>query len=374
MIQQTFQSVNDISIYRDTWLRDQTTQVDLARTVQDKQIKTLTQQLQTLTQQYQGRQRNQLVMEIAAITTAIENTATQNAHIAEQFRVFISRQVCIDRLYMCLLNRNEYTHIAKVNHRSQRQDLLTECKSVIEGIFDPPSLQQVNCPLCNIEMHFDAFNFELVCEDCGVSQYSWYFTNQTTAFGGELGMTETTYKRKNHLRERLMYAQGKEPRVVSNEILLRITHQLILDGVRSENDISHIEIRNALRTLELTRLYKSTQQITYKVKGETPLQMSEEEETVYIANFMKMQKPFEIHSPAKRTQFLSYSLTLHFLSIVQNMEKYAHIFPELKGDVKLRGQIEVLKKISIDLNWLAIPAVRAYIDGILGVEVPVSHI
>ena len=248
-------------------------------------------------------------------------------------------------------------------HLKQKQTLIEECKSVVNTVEhdDTYSTQSSTCNLCGNRLLFDGDTFFLVCTHCGINKYSWIRSNQTTAFGSELGMTETTYKRVNHFKERLMLAQGKENLNIPRDTLEKICVKLIENDIRNSNEITYHTVRKALRDLKMNRFYRYSTQIMFRILGKTPPKLTVEQEKIYIDNFLRMQRPFEIHAWDKRTQFLSYPLTLHFLSVVQQMQQFCCLFPELKGDSKVKNQMSILEKISKDLGWYELPHVKKYI-------------
>ena len=67
--------------------------------------------------------------------------------------------------------------------------------------------------------------------------------------------------------------------------------------------------------------------------------------------FKDIQKPFAVHCPKDRKNFLNYSYVLHKFCRILKLKQYVSYFPLLKNNAKLLQHDRIWKNICADMGW-----------------------
>lgn len=201
----------------------------------------------------------------------------------------------------------------------------------------------------------------MCCEKCGCSVPFIDLSVCAQSQRGDVEWVSQSYQRSNHFLEWLNSLQAKESTQVPDEVLQAVMKRLYDQGVRSVDDITTENTRQALKFLKMRSQYEHVCQITCRITGRAPPRLAPAIEERLRLMFLAVQEPFE-RVKGRRKNFLSYSYTLQqFLKLLgvppSCINRFA--FTLLKGRDKLDRQNEIYEKICQDLNWHFVPLSRA---------------
>ena len=232
-----------------------------------------------------------------------------------------------------------------------RDELMTLMKE------DAPELSIIRvqndmCDTCEEAMVVMASEARMGCPVCSRTKPYMQATSAQIPYGEEVEFSSFSYKRKNHLRERLNVTQAKENAEVPIHVINRVMEHLHSKlGVRSKDKITTKHIRQSLRELEMRGRYEHTMQIFVSITGKRPPRLTTFQEDQLCLMFDAMQAPFKKHQPEDRKNFLSYPHCLHKFCQILGYDHLLPYFPLLKGKEKCKKQDEIFKKICVDLDW-----------------------
>lgn len=242
---------------------------------------------------------------------------------------------------------------------SAQDNLVGEMMQELLGEVDKPKLQNSSkCPDCNRDLVLATVKAMLVCPECGAAQPHLDATPSCVAYdeGGrrEMYNVSYTYKRLNHLFERLQQVQAREATVVTDELLAEVSQELLVQRTAPE-DVTAIEVRDILKKLKRKEAYAYVVLITCRLQGRAPPKFTRETVEKVRRMFEAVQRPFERHCPANRNNFLSYMFALFkFLELLGAYDWLPYL-ALLKGKGKLQLQDAIWKLICADLDWEFIP-------------------
>jgi len=191
----------------------------------------------------------------------------------------------------------------------------------------------------------------------------------------ESELSETMCRRENHFRECLNQLQAKQKNNLSGDVLMQVW-MVLQDrhGVTKPEDVELFMIRPALKELERRvkalcsfaglssvgvtnprKLYEHYVLIYTRLSGKPPPRLTPKRESNMFMMFRAIQKPFERHCPADRTNFLSYNYCLYKFCQLMGYTDFLRHITLLKRDAKLSACDDIMKKIFADLGWTWIP-------------------
>lgn len=190
------------------------------------------------------------------------------------------------------------------------------------------------------------------CPRCGYSVTYLDQTSTTTAFDETVEFSHYSYKRVNHYMMWLALVQGKETHRVPTDVITKVMHELYTHhNVRKKEDVTPQKVRESLRRLRLRSAYENVTQITSRISGRRPPQISVHVEEQLRNMFLQMQPAFQRHAPQSRTNFLSYSYVLYRCFQILGLTDMLDGLALLKGRQKLEANDAIFRKMCTDLGW-----------------------
>ena len=145
--------------------------------------------------------------------------------------------------------------------------------------------------------------------------------------------------------------QAKESTTPNDEIINKLLLELKKERITDTSLITHKRIKGYLKKLRLNKQYEHVSAIIDKLCGIPPPIISRKLENKLIQMFEEAQRPFEKYCPKDRSNFLSYSYTLHKMCEILGEDQLIPCFPLLKSREKLYTHDKVWKGICSDLGW-----------------------
>lgn len=212
------------------------------------------------------------------------------------------------------------------------------------------------CDRCNVNMVVLATEALLACPKCSRTRLYVQTTSQQIAYGEEVReFTSFSYKRHNHFQDWLNAFQAKESAEVPLPVVERVMTEL--HGRRfCISTITSKKVREVLKDLKLRKYYDHTAQITARITGKPPPRMTPQQEEQCRLMFRAVETSFEVHCPAGRRNFLSYSFCLFKFCELLGWRHFLPCFSLLKGKEKLARQDQIYKAICADLDWEFVPS------------------
>lgn len=218
---------------------------------------------------------------------------------------------------------------------------------------------ELTCTGCNSPLLEDAQHSELVCPECGVSNY--WFNILCPQWSDTIDVTKQyRYKRPTYFKDHLNRLQAKENVVISPELLKEILLEFKKRRISSSSQVSEKLIKDILRHLNRSEYYDHIRSIKRHLIGEKPLSLTPALETTLETMFYKTLEPFKKykHLISGRKNYLSYPYVIHkLLDIVAKdsrdpkIKELSQSFKLLKSQEKLREQEKIWEKICNDLHW-----------------------
>ena len=157
------------------------------------------------------------------------------------------------------------------------------------------------------------------------------------------------YKRINHFREILAQFQAKETTQIPDEVIQNIKNQIKKERIELK-EMTNNKAKDILKKLGYNKFYEHIPFIKDKLGIKPPI-MSPELEEKLCNLFMEIQRPYAIHCPDGRVNFLNYYYVLYKLCELLDETTFLEYFPMLKDPVKRIEQDEIWKKICRELHW-----------------------
>ena len=253
---------------------------------------------------------------------------------------------------------NEFPMVFKTN--SKRQDLYKRYMIEVEGVVpDVQDFQNTQddeeCKKCGGRIMTCSTTSQSICTHCGLTEH---FLGCELTYKEEQTIEKNivySYKRENHFNEWMSQFQGTESTTIPPDVIEQLRYELKKQRVKNLSDITHTKVRALLKKLKLNKYYEHVPYITTILNGVTPPRMSESLEEKLRLMFSKIQAPFEMHCPADRKNFISYSYVLYKFCELLGEDEFLPCFPLLKSKEKLRQQDAIWKNITQTLRWEYIP-------------------
>lgn len=253
---------------------------------------------------------------------------------------------------------NEFPMVFKTN--SKRQELYKRYMIEVEG--EVPDIEDFKstrdedeCERCGGHVIVCSSTSQSTCTGCGMSKH---FLGCELTYKEEQTIEKNivySYKRENHFNEWMSQFQGTESTTIPHDVIEKLRYELRKQRVKNLTDITHTKVRALLKKLKLNKYYEHVPYITTILNGVTPPRMTESLEEKLRLMFSKIQAPFEMHCPADRKNFISYSYVLYKFCELLGEDEFLPCFPLLKSKEKLRQQDAIWKNITHTLRWEYIP-------------------
>ena len=229
---------------------------------------------------------------------------------------------------------DNYLNVIDINHRINKQNKENTCSIV--GCDGQKILSQSDgCLVCNkcgdaenILMAIDKPNYKEPTQDTGTY----------------------AYKRINHLTEILSQLQAKESTDIPTKVFENILRELKKRKI-NKDDLDIFRLRRILKKLNYRKYYEHVPHILQIINGKEPPNFSRKNEMKIKKMFKDIQKPFSIHCPKNRKNFLNYSYVLHKFCELLDLDQYINYFPLLKNNAKLLQHDRIWKKICEHMKW-----------------------
>jgi hypothetical protein len=174
--------------------------------------------------------------------------------------------------------------------------------------------------------------------------------------GKESSIFSYCYKRQNHFQEWISQTQGREHTLIADNIYDSITSELRRQKITDMSSLTTRKVREVMKKLHLNKYYEHVPHIINRLSGQQTAFIQPELESRLKAMFSAIQKPFMMHAPAQRRNFLSYSFVLHKFIQLLGRDDLLHLFPLLKSREKLAQQDCIWREICASLDWQFIPS------------------
>lgn len=247
--------------------------------------------------------------------------------------------------------------------QSVKCNVLSEMLQELVGEVAKPRMHNsARCTDCNKDLVLSTVKAMLVCPACGTAQPHLDATPACVAYeeGGRREMYSSfsyTYKRDNHLFERLAQMQAKSAVVVTPDLMQQVCMQLHETRVRP-SEITAKLVKDVLKKLKKRKAYEYVILITRRLQGKQSITFTRETMEKMRRMFDAVQRPFERHRPAARANFLSYWYIISkFLDLLGAYDLLPYL-TLLKGKSKLQKQDAIWRKICAEpeLCWEFIPS------------------
>ena len=224
---------------------------------------------------------------------------------------------------------------------------------------EPNQINSYICTKCDthkLALQNDSY---MICPTCGESDIYFDSGTQGMSYDQEINSevnTSFAYKRINHFNEWLAQFQAKESTSIPKEIIENVHNEFKKSRIK-QKDITQTRVKSFLKKLGFNKFYEHVPQITNLLNGIKPPTMTLALEEKLRTMFRDIQVPFELHKPASRSNFLSYSYCLYKFCELLEKDEFLPCFQLLKSREKLYQQDCIWKKICADMNWEFIPTV-----------------
>jgi hypothetical protein len=260
----------------------------------------------------------------------------------------------------CTVNFQEWLEARDLT--SVQDSLISEMFQDLVGEVAKPRIQNSSrCSECSRDLILDTVKALLVCPTCGIARPHLDATPSCVAYdeGGRREMFSNftyTYKRSNHMFERIAQMMTVTAAVISDELMEMICVDLHQRRVSRDNVTAQI-VKDILKKHKKRKAYEFVVPITRRLQGHPPIQFTRETLEKLKRMFEAIQRPFERHCPQEQTNFLSYWYVIYkFLELLGAYDVLPYL-TLLKGKPKLQKQDAIWKKICADLGWEFIPSI-----------------
>lgn len=149
----------------------------------------------------------------------------------------------------------------------------------------------------------------------------------------------------------MVQLQAKETTSPNDDIINTLLLELKKERITDIDKITPKRIKGYLKKLRLIKQYEHVPAIIDKLCGIPPPVISRKLENKLVSMFEEAQRPFEKHCPKGRSNFLSYSYTLHKMCELLGEDQLLPCFPLLKSREKLYFQDNIWKLICKENDW-----------------------
>ncbi len=230
--------------------------------------------------------------------------------------------------------------------REETDDDLMDDKFV-----NDPSMEW-KCTSCNKDLLYIRKDAQRVCPSCGLSSPFQEMTKEDIVRQGYVNQATYLYKRQNHFKTWLKRTQGKETTFIDDNIIETVRLELRKQRIEDVSLVTHVKVREILKKLRLNKHYNHCVQITTIITGNTPPQMTNEQETALLQMFERIQVPFQnIIQNETRQNMLSYSFLIHKFLEIMSWDEYLPYFPLLRSADKIQYQDWIWKKLCTEVGF-----------------------
>ena len=222
---------------------------------------------------------------------------------------------------------------------------------------EPYQINSYICSKCDTHKLAIQNDSHMICPTCGESDIYFDSGTQGMSYDQEINSevnTSFAYKRINHFNEWLAQFQAKESTSIPKEIIESVDNEFKKSRIK-QKDITQTRVKSFLKKLGFNKFYEHVPQITNLLNGIKPPTMTLALEEKLRTMFRDIQVPFELHKPASRSNFLSYSYCLYKFCELLDKDEFLPCFPLLKSREKLYQQDQIWKKICLHVDWQFIP-------------------
>ena len=221
------------------------------------------------------------------------------------------------------------------------------------------------CPACGGRKLVVAAEAAQVCDNCGLAETVLGTALDPHVANGPREMTDcayplphsSMYKRINHFNETLTQIQGQERTAIPQELLDTLKAQFKKYRVEDTSKVTAQMVRQELKKMRLVKYYEHAHQIANTIAKRQAVAIPLDVQEKLRVMFQQIQEPFNSIRPQGRSNFLSYSYTIHkFLQLLGRQDLTAH-FPLLKSRTKLFQQDSMWRDICQIMNWPFVPSV-----------------
>ena len=251
----------------------------------------------------------------------------------------------------------DYLETSKLFDRAEQLDIYSR---ITDPTYCPKSkfMKNIdNCPKCfdktqrKIEMVLNEVEGNLICEDCGYTEYIVIDSDKPSYKDPPPEATYFAYKRINHFNELLNQIQAKESTEIPTEVFDKIQLEIKKERITDLSKLTNEKIRSYLKKLRLNKYYEHVPHIINKLNGLPPPILTRDVEEKLRIMFREIQGPFMEIRTKGRKNFLNYYYVFHKFVQLLGLDKYKSIFPLLKSRDKLHQQDLMWKKICEKVGW-----------------------
>ena len=247
------------------------------------------------------------------------------------------------------------------NEDQENRELITkEYINNFENKLDLNDYKAMNKNCCKF-CHFEQLYFEdegmLLCmnPECGRLEIHLDETQQTHS---QNEITTPCYKRIEHFRKIILFAQGKgAPNTLNTQCLETIKDELIRRDMFDEF-ITVCQLKPVLKTMRLAKYYPHCAFILNALRLCPAPQFSFEFEISLFTTFSRLEYVYAQACPNNRKNFLNYSYTAYKLcelAVDDSTKQLKYHFKLLKNTDKLRIQDGIWSKMCELLDFVFIP-------------------
>tara|TARA_B110000046_G_scaffold184863_1_gene224589 strand:- start:2811 stop:3932 length:1122 start_codon:yes stop_codon:yes gene_type:complete len=256
----------------------------------------------------------------------------------------------------------------KILHGFFNKDFINEKKTVseintiqqyfnnIDDTFldvDNYKIEQDYCVVCGGELIAVESEGVKICNKCS-RHYPYIIVHEKPSYKEPpKEVCFYAYKRINHFREILAQFQAKETTQIPEEVLTSIISQIKKERTNLK-ELTNKRAKDILKKLGYNKYYEHIPFIKEKLGIKPPI-MSTELEDKLCSLFMDIQRPYAVHCPDDRVNFLNYYYVLYKICELLGETSFLPYFPMLKDPVKRIEQDEIWKKICSELKWEYVP-------------------
>lgn len=236
----------------------------------------------------------------------------------------------------------------------RRNKKVSEDENVIrEEDYENTSRSEWKCDGCNTDLIYVQKDAQRVCPTCGNTSFFQEMSRNDMISQGYTPATTYLYKRSNHFKTWLKRAQGCETTRIPEETISLIFKALKKEWIEDDmSEVDHLKIRQVLKSLRLSKYYSHSVQITTIITGKRPPRMSEQQQSMLLQMFDRIQEPFDkIISGQSRQNMLSYSFIIHKFLEILSWDEYLSYFPLLVSPDKIQIQDGIWKKLCVEVGF-----------------------
>ena len=234
-----------------------------------------------------------------------------------------------------------------------------------------PVLETVDadrCRACGLLFVVSQEEAMVICERCCSEARLPDATSAGVAYGDEVDVPMSTYKKVNHFRDRLRHLQVQENTIVQEDVMDRVMCELFKQGVEDLDSITFAQVFLILRDLQLSRHYTFAMQIWVRITGRRPLRLEPEIEEKFHLMFQQTHSHWAEVCPKDRRNFFSNPYFMYKTCRMLGLAEYLPFFTLLKGIDKLVLQECMFAEVCDRQGWefdpiLPADVARAVLEG-----------